>query len=347
MTDYISPSYFNCQGRLLGYLGCDEAMLQSLKDNRNINSLDASVPLFRKIELPKRRNPKEYRTVYSISELYAQNIYKALKFYLNNIYTPLPCVHGFVRGRGIVTNASEHLNRKVLLNVDIQDFFECISIQSIKAVYISLGFVEEIATLLSEITTVDGKLVAGLPTSPILANIACIAMDNELIELSKQSQLTYTRYADDLSFSGDADFDILEEVKEILAKYKFTIKASKTRKFYKGHNQYVTGLSVADSVRPRIPRYYKKKIRAEIYCINSFGLKSETAKHYGFPIEEVDEILMKKRLAYILGKISFYRSVEPEFAQVCYRNLLSAFESCEGKRIFEDVCSYMEGQFNR
>src|SRR5690606_29330555 len=130
------------------------------------------------------------------------DILKVFKFNLDNIYHPLDCVHGFVKNRNTYSNAKCHLGKKYLLKLDIKDFFESISIDSVRNIFIFLGFQESIANYLSKITTLDDKLVQGYSTSPILANIACVKMDNELIDICKKYNATYTRYADDISISS-------------------------------------------------------------------------------------------------------------------------------------------------
>ena len=273
------------------------------------------------IKLPKRKVHLGYRTVYSVLPHFASSALKVLKFYLNDLYVPNDCVHGFIKKRNIVTNARMHLNKKLILNVDIKNFFESINIDMVRGVYEKLGFQKDIAEILSNITTLNSRLVAGFSTSPVIANLYCNEMDEELMHVCSQNNITYTRYADDITFSGDK-IDILSDVGEILQRYGFEINKSKTRYYYRGNGQYVTGLSVEDAVKPRVPKYVKKRLRAEVYSICKYGLKSNVARILGIDEGGVDETMLKKRAAKIIGWLSFISSIEYKFAKDCFNHLL-------------------------
>lgn len=128
----------------------------------------------------------------------------------------------------------------------------------------SLGFSHEYATKLSKIVTYRDVLVAGFPTSPIIANIICQELDLRLIKLSKNNEINYSRYADDLSFSGE-QIDIIEHITDLIHKWGFNLNNDKTKVYKRGQSQYVTGLSVADNKYPRVP---KKKSR-RLYVLSS------------------------------------------------------------------------------
>ncbi|MBE9488084.1 MAG: hypothetical protein IMY73_02770, partial [Bacteroidetes bacterium] len=133
--------------------------------------------------------------------------------------------------------------------------------------------------------------------------------------------IVYTRYADDMSFSGDK-VDVLDDILEVLKKYYFEINESKTRFYYKGNGQYVTGLSVEDSVKPRIPKRVKKRLRAEIYCISKYGLKSNVARILKKEESEITDEMLKKRSEKIIGWLSFINSIEYQFAEKYFSILL-------------------------
>lgn len=82
-------------------------------------------------------------------------------------------------------------------------------------------------------------------------------MDKELSAICKDRNINYTRYADDLSFSSEDNIE-LDPLEEIITKYGFTLNTEKTRTYKRGRSQYVTGLTVADKTKPRIPRRIKK-----------------------------------------------------------------------------------------
>lgn len=115
---------------------------------------------------------------------------------LNLFYVPKPCVFGFVHGRSIVDNALAHAARRIVLSVDIKDFFPTIHIGRIigllKSPPYQLG--SQAARVLAQIMCHDdGHLPQGAPTSPILSNMICAGLDSELIQLAKRFRLSYSR----------------------------------------------------------------------------------------------------------------------------------------------------------
>lgn len=282
-------------------------------------------------KIPKRRISGEYRVVYSVFADKYNNAYKSLKYYLNELYSPHEAVHGFISNRNIVSNAQQHIAKKIIINIDIKDFFESISIEIVKSMFIRYNFTDNIADVLSKIVTLNGTLVAGYATSPVIANMYCDLMDSEIQKICDSNNVTYTRYADDITLSGDR-VDILEQVKNILSKYGFEINDRKTRYYHQGQGQYVTGLSVEDLLMPRIPKYIKRKIQQEIYYISKYGIRSVLAfkttnrdeyleDKLGYEVE-VDEVDIKSRAAKIIGWIAYAQSIEPEFALRCKKQLL-------------------------
>jgi hypothetical protein len=151
---------------------------------------------------------------------------RAQYWVLDNILAkaPLhPAAHGFTRGRSIVSNASPHIGQAVVINVDLKDFFPSIAMPRVKGVFKTLGYSEQVATVLallstesaSETVVVDGEtfhvshgprtLPQGAPSSPALTNILCRCLDARLQGAAAKLGFRYTRYADDLTFSSGAD----------------------------------------------------------------------------------------------------------------------------------------------
>ncbi len=116
---------------------------------------------------------------------------------------PLPqYINGFVGGRSIVTNARMHLAAPYLLNVDITDFFDSIQEETVRQLFQDLGLGEHVAKTLAGLCSFQGSLPQGAPTSPYLANLAFAPTDHLILALCAKHGLTYSRYADDLTFSG-------------------------------------------------------------------------------------------------------------------------------------------------
>ena len=170
-------------------------------------------------------------------------------------------ITGFICGRGVQTNANFHVGANHVLNMDLKDFFPSVSIGHVRSSFQSLGYDEIVADQLSEICTLDDCLPQGAPTSPCLANIAASDLDRSLIDFARESEIKYTRYVDDLTFSSQ--IFISEEVKDgIVSKVEncdFSINKRKTRFCGQGGRMEVTGLVVNSHVQP--PRHWRNKVR--------------------------------------------------------------------------------------
>ncbi|MEM7245337.1 MAG: reverse transcriptase domain-containing protein [Acidobacteriota bacterium] len=201
--------------------------------------------------------------------------------------------HGFVAGRSIVTNATAHCGAEVLVNLDLADFFPTLTYRRVKGLFRSLGYSESLATIFGlactepEVTEVelDGRtwhvhrgerhLPQGAPTSPAITNLICRRLDARVTALARDLGFTYTRYADDFSFSSpSADADVgrlLGRLRRVLEAEGFVIHPEKTRVLRRGRRQEVTGL-VINSGRPTVPRPVLRRFRAVVQQAETKGL---------------------------------------------------------------------------
>jgi RNA-directed DNA polymerase len=191
-------------------------------------------------------------------------------------------VHGFVgNGKGIVSNAEQHKKKKYVLNIDLQDFFHSVNFGRVQGIFRNIPFNMGVpaATVLAQLCTYNGRLPQGASTSPILSNLASTTLDKKLVQIAKKFHLTYTRYADDITFSSNRPFPhtILEKYVQGFGEYKhkagafleqaikssgFHINTDKTRLQHKSQRQEVTGLVVNEGVN--INRKFIRKTRAMI-----------------------------------------------------------------------------------
>lgn len=260
--------------------------------------------LYELIHIPKKGkyNQKKYRTVYEVKpEL--SNLQKNIATAISTKIEFPDYVQGFVNKRSIASNASLHLAKKYVLNLDIKDFFDSISKEKVSLIFKELGCTEEIADIFASLCTLNAKLVQGASTSPILANLVCGALDREFAELGKQYECSYSRYADDITFSGEK-IPRKKDLEKCLKKYEFQLNPDKWKVQYRGRAQYVTGLTVFDNIQPRIPKAIKSQLRQIIYYASKYGLDSHLAK-LNCDIYEIRRID---------GLIAFMYSVEPKRA---------------------------------
>jgi RNA-directed DNA polymerase len=132
---------------------------------------------------------------------------KIIQWKLNQILTAVyevkPSAHGFVPGKNIVTNAKAHAGKRFVLNLDLADFFGSVNFGRVRGLLMKAPYnlPANVATVLAQICCHEDKLPQGAPTSPIITNMLCAKMDSQLQRLAKECRATYTRYADDITFS--------------------------------------------------------------------------------------------------------------------------------------------------
>jgi hypothetical protein len=201
-------------------------------------------------------------------------------------------VHGFLPGRSIVSNARLHSGQDVVINLDIKDFFPTINYQRVKGLFRSLGYAEQIAIILGLLCTeaatdeveLDGStffvargqrhLPQGAPTSPMLANLLCRRLDARLTGAAVQLGFRYSRYADDMSFSGSgpatpATQKLLWRIKQIVSAEGFVLHPDKLRFMRSNRRQEVSGLTV--NQQPAIERKTLRRFRAVLQQIEKHG----------------------------------------------------------------------------
>ncbi len=223
------------------------------------------------------------------------------------------CCHGFVKGRSIVTNAGEHIGKKQILVMDIKDFFPSIKELQILKIFRDMGYSASAAARLADICCYEGELPQGAPTSPYLANLRCRELDSRLEEIALQYGLTYTRYADDMTFSGDRELDFLTLlVERELVQYGFASNCVKTRIYRENDRKIVTGLLVKEDGL-RIPKQFKRKLKQEIYYCKRFGVSTHLQNTGGAAYVNFRE--------YLYGKAYYIKMVEPREGEMYLRQL--------------------------
>lgn len=188
------------------------------------------------------------------------------------------CTNGFLYGRDIVRNARPHVNKRFVLNCDILNFFPSVEERRIEAV-LGLNPInlkenkKNIAAYIADVCVLNGYLVQGAPTSPVLSNLVTQKLDRKLSAYCLAKKVKYTRYADDLTFSCNRQlFDerFISDIREIVRSENFKLNESKTRVRSDMDRQEVTGLVVNQKVN--IPREYLKKVRAMLNNWDKKGL---------------------------------------------------------------------------
>ena len=236
-----------------------------------------------------RKKQKGKRKIHSPAS-YLKTIQKKLNRFLQAYYLCMKPeeVHGFVINPdyleakcNIVENARVHTGKKYVLNIDLKNFFPSISAGRVKQIFTSplFGFNDQIATALTLLTTYEGKLPTGAPTSPVISNFVCFQLDNDLKSFSEKNGIAYSRYADDLTFSFDIliSNDQITDLVNLIHKNNFEVNQRKLRMKTSNRKQTVTGLIVNDKVN--VDRKLIRRIRAMLHDFSINGLQLATIHH--------------------------------------------------------------------
>lgn len=271
--------------------------------NINIETLTDMVynieSYYSEFEIPKRKGGSRLILApYSI-------LLQAQKWIYDNILqtdTPHHNATGFVKGLSIIDNARVHLNSECVLKMDIEDFFPSIPRQRVYYIFKRLGYTQKIAWNLATLCCYGGFLPQGAPTSPVISNLISHKLDRRLSGLAAKFKLTYTRYADDITFSGvNLPSIIINYITEIVEDQGFRVNKKKTQLLIGKRQKIVTGISIS-SEKMTIPRIKKREVRKHIYHILSKGL----LEHQNV-IANDDPIFLER----LLGYLYFWLSIEP------------------------------------
>ncbi len=240
---------------------------------------------------------------------------------------------GFVKGKSIKDNAIKHINQEVVLNIDLYHFFDTITDKRVYGIFRNLGYTEKLSFDLAQLLTVNPPskywkelkkenkmnkkhiktkpniLPQGAPTSPIVTNIISYQIDSIFQNYAEKSNIQYTRYADDLTFSGKInDIISLKSIKDVIRQQGFTINIKKTKFLKQNQRQEVTGITVNSGVF--VSKKIIKEIQQELYYCNKYGYKN----HLKYKKDKGISIKSSYR-DWLLGKISFINSIEPNKAK--------------------------------
>jgi RNA-directed DNA polymerase len=276
-----------------------------------------------KIFLIKKRNGGTRQIIAPVKGI--KNIQRNLAAILLNVFETKFCVHGYTKNKNIITNASIHVRKKYIINIDLHEFFPSVNFGRVRGVFLRhpFNFNSEIATTLAQICCYKGFLPQGAPTSPVVSNYICRRLDNNLLEFSKINKVHYTRYADDITFSsnhrsipaqiGNIQSNTLlisENLNNIVLTNGFEINSRKTRYANKDNRQEVTGLIV--NKFPNVKRKYIRHVRAMLNAWEKFGIDSAASEHFE-KYNHKTNVVIYPELSYqreVRGKIAFIGQVK-------------------------------------
>lgn len=276
--------------------------------------LTAAPGRYRTFRMPKRRGGIREISVPAPLLLAMQ------RWILHNILYKMPMsdvAHGGMPGRSIISNASVHLGAEAVLRIDLKNFFDTVQLPLGVRIFEAAGYPPRVSRTLALLCFEKGRLPQGAATSPALANLAAISLDKRLTGLALKYKLNYTRYVDDLTFSGASiGMGFIAAVEEIISDCGFVINQEKTQLARGRSPKFVTGLSVGGSSL-RVPRSFRRDLKNEAFQILKRGVQAHL-----IATDENDPLILER----VLGKLAFWLQAEPE--------------SIAGKKYFEAISAY-------
>jgi RNA-directed DNA polymerase len=316
---------------LADFLEMDAGELAWLGDTRSLerSARDQRLRNYRYAGRPRRQGPPR------VIEVPKPRLKAAQRRVLHDLLDWIPAhpaAHGFTRGRSALTHANAHAGKYVVVRLDLEDFFASIRAARVYGIYRTAGYPETVAHALTGLTTnvvppdvwhamprpTDPRYLAshhrqgrrlaaphlpqGAPTSPALANLAAFGLDRRLAGLAEVLELTYTRYADDLTFSGAPALvghakSLRAAIRTIAAEEGFTVNERKSTLNTRAGRQTVCGLVVNE--HPNIARDEYDTLKAILH----------NAAHHG--PESQNRATVPDFRAHLLGRIAWIESVHP------------------------------------
>lgn len=233
---------------------------------------------------------------------------------LNNILVPAsktmvsPVAKAFMPKKSIRDNARFHKKQNRVVALDVENFFGSIQYGCVYEVFRTIGYSEAVSTLLSKLCTFNNILPQGAPTSPMLSNLVMKSIDDQLWSYCKDRKIIYTRYADDLTFSGESIHlgHLMAYVEHALMHRYLHLNHRKTKVMGRGTRQSVTGIVVNEKVQ--VSKAYRDRIRQEIYYCIKYGVDSHMQQCSDKPLWIKST---SQYVRHLLGKVEFVLQINP------------------------------------
>ena len=279
------------KNNLFELLEIDESLI------RAVNAISHSPEHFyRKFHIPKKKGGfreihAPYPSLLALQKIIAEKIQPYLKVHRS--------CFSYRKNISFIDNAAHHLGSKEVLSLDIEDFFGNISRQKVFDVLSQSGFNNRLSNEITYLVTYQDYLPQGAPTSPIISNSIFYKIDARLHKLSKKLDLKYSRYADDITISGEKiPSNFPRYIEEILLQHGFALNKEKTRLKKGTSKKIITGVSIT-SGKIMVPKIFKRNLRTDIYHLekNNYVISSP-----------IDPMLFER----LIGKLNFLLQVEPE-----------------------------------
>ena len=254
----------------------------------------------------------------SVPDLILKSVQRAIADNILAHYPVSKYATAYKVGSSVQKNARPHVKKEKILKLDIEGFFDNIIYSKVKdIVFYEEKYSEPIRILLTMLCYYRESLPQGAPTSPAITNIMMYDFDERIGAYCSERGIAYTRYCDDMAFSGAFDEkEVIAVVKAELQKLGLFLKNRKTAIISNTKRQTVTGIVVNEKIN--LTKEYKKKIRQEMYYIKRFGIDSH--------LKKIGILEKEQYIDSLLGRIAFVLQTIPkddEFLE--YKNLLQTY----------------------
>ena len=290
--------YFNSNEFLLSLNLVDN--VEDSKVIKEIYAISNNVENNYRVFKIRKRNGK-YRTICEPNSI-LKHIQRQILDNLLNEVSISEYAKAYKKGISLKDNALVHTNKKLILKLDIEDFFDNISFTNIyNKCFGPSKYPKNIGVLLTTLVTYNGYLPQGAPTSSYISNIVMKEFDNAIGDWCNINNVSYTRYSDDMTFSGDfIPSEIIKLVRKNLYKLGLKINNKKIHIVRRNSSQNVTGLVVNEKVQ--VSNKYRNKIRQEVYYIKKYGIDSH--------LNTIKELDKEKYLSSLLGRILYVLQID-------------------------------------
>lgn len=273
-----------------------------------LGAANAQTSFYRHYEIPKKnggvRNIEE--PLPSLKDIQTW-IYEKILVPASQKYVS-PVAKAFMPGMNLRDNARFHREMGVVVVLDIHDFFGSIKFGEIYGVFKKLGYCNSVVMMLTKLCMYKGALPQGAPTSPMLSNLMFCDIDEKIFYYCQKRNIRYTRYADDMTFSGN-DMDVsrlITYIRMLVSSRHLTLNEEKTKVMRRGCSQRVTGIVVNKILQ--VPKEYRDKVRQEVYYCIKYGF-ADHMRHLALP-KWINTISLYQH--HLLGKINFILQINPK-----------------------------------
>jgi RNA-directed DNA polymerase len=317
-------------GALAAFLGVTPSQLDWFADTKRRNAARVDGPLrhYRYRWVPKRRGG------HRLLETPKPRLAAIQRRLLSQVFSCVPpsaAAHGFVRARSALTFVAPHVGRRVVLRMDLEDFFSAITLPRVRAILLRVGYPQAVAHTIAALCCVPTPedilrvqphegvepadrfaqahrlrsvhLAQGAPTSPALSNLVAFRLDRRLAGLARSVGVQFTRYADDLAFSGDHVFErglstFIPRVAAIAFEEGFQVRFRKTRVMRAGVRQHLAGVVI--NQRINVPRVEFDALRALLHNAVRLGAASQNRRQHPSFRE------------HLIGRIAWFDATNPQ-----------------------------------